>query len=64
MPQTTFYIPIRRLGPNCLRLQVPQKFARENDVDVGDHAKWTLQSDGSVRLEFLRGEPMAMAEAS
>ena len=61
MPQNTYYIPIRRLGPTCLRLQVPQKFARENDVDIGDHVKWTLQPDGSVRLEFLRTEPVEMA---
>jgi hypothetical protein len=64
MRQGTFFLPVRRLGPKCLRLQVPTQFAIENDVDVGDHAKWTLQPDGSVRLEFLRAKSEEMAEAS
>lgn len=33
---------------------IPARIRRELDIDDGDHLRWRLEDDGSVRVEVVR----------
>lgn len=35
---------------------IPAGIRRELDIDDGDHLRWTLEDDGSIRVQVVRQE--------
>lgn len=41
---------------------IPARIRRELEIDDGDHLRWHLEDDGSVRVEVVRQETETFAE--
>lgn len=41
---------------------IPARVRRELDIDDGDHLRWHVEEDGSVRVEVVRQEQGTFAE--
>jgi hypothetical protein len=60
------HIILRRMNRYALRLIIPQKFWKENNLGAGDHVVWIPEGNDCVRLKFVRTRKVAeeYAEAS
>ena len=41
---------------------IPARIRRELDIDDGDHLRWHIEDDGSVRVRVVRQEEGTFAE--
>jgi SpoVT / AbrB like domain. len=41
---------------------IPARIRRELDIDDGDHLRWHIEDDGSVRVRVVRQRPGTFAE--
>lgn len=41
---------------------IPARVRRELDIDDGDHLRWHVEEDGSIRVEVVRQQPGTFAE--
>lgn len=41
---------------------IPARVRRELDIDDGDHLRWHVEEDGSVRVEVVRQQSGTFAE--
>ncbi len=56
-----FHLILRRINRQSLRLVIPFPYARDYDLDAGDHVVWTPEADGSVRLKFVKTRELESA---
>jgi bifunctional DNA-binding transcriptional regulator/antitoxin component of YhaV-PrlF toxin-antitoxin module len=41
---------------------IPARIRRELDIDDGDHLRWRLEDDGTVRIEVVRQQTGTFAD--